>query len=205
MIHLLFIRHGQTHANAVGRWQGWMDPPLTAAGLDQAEALARRLSREEPTLEAVYASPLQRAHQTARIIAAERALRPIVAEGLKEIHFGDLEGISLAEMEEEHPELHARWSDRSDMDFRWPGGEQRSEFFRRAAGACRRICEAHAVGTIAVVAHGGTIRACLAHLLPDQLGQWWGYPLDNTGVTKVQVAEESTRLIHLNDTSHLSG
>lgn len=205
MLELVFVRHGQTHANAVGRWEGWTDPPLTAAGQAQARSLGRRLVRETAALEAVYTSPLRRAHRTAQIIGEAFALKPIVVEGLKEIHFGNLEGISLDEMEKAYPELHARWQDRSDMQFRWPGGEQRAEFFRRAANACERICGSHEEGTIAAVAHGGTIRACLAHLLPEVLGKWWGYELDNAGVTRVRITGGGASLVVLNDTDHLVG
>ena len=55
-----------------------------------------------------------------------------------------------------------------------------------------------------LVAHGGTIRACLAHLMPQELGRWWGYPLDNCGVTELSLGEQ-VRLVTLNDATHLPG
>ena len=214
MTDLLFIRHAETRANAVGRWQGWTDPPLTAAGRAQAASLAYRLARELPSVDAIYTSPLRRALETARIIAAQLDKEPRLVEGLKEIHFGRLEGVSLDEMEERFPDLHARWQDRSDMEFQWPGGEQRGEFFHRAAAACRRILQSHLTPSpardsptgkpVVLVAHGGTIRACLADLLRETLGNWWTYGLDNTGITRVRVADEGARLLVLNDTSHLA-
>ena len=61
MTAVLLIRHAGTRGNADGRWDVWSDPPLTTTGRIQAEALARRLAREEPPLETIDASPLQRA------------------------------------------------------------------------------------------------------------------------------------------------
>lgn len=205
MTELLFIRHGQTPANAAGAWQGWSDPPLNATGQAQAHAIADRLKIDHSEVRALYTSPLRRALQTAEIIGTRLALSPHVVHQLKEIHFGDLEGITLEEMEDRFPELHARWQDKTDMTFQWPGGEQRGDFFARAAEACERICSRHYGEKVVIVAHGGTIRACLAHLLPDQLGQWWRYSLDNTGLSRVRLAEGNARLIALNDASHLSG
>lgn len=56
---------------------------------------------------------------------------------------------------------------------------------------------------VVVVAHGGTIRACLAHLLPDLLGAWWRYRLDNARPTRVWAIDDHIRLLALNDTEHL--
>ncbi len=203
MTELLFIRHGQTHANAAGAWQGWSDPPLNATGHSQAQAIADRLDAKQGQIRALYTSPLRRALQTARTIGTRLALSPHVVHQLKEIHFGDLEGITLTQMENRFPELHARWQDKTDMTFQWPGGERRGDFFARAAEACERICTRHRRDKVVIVAHGGTIRACLAHLLPDQLGQWWRYGLDNTGLSRVRLVEGKARLITLNDTTHL--
>lgn len=203
MTEMIFVRHGQTQANAIGRWQGWTDPPLNAAGQAQAEALARRLESEQDEIAALYTSPLCRAHQTARAIGARLGLAPQVVEGLKEIHFGKLEGITLTEMAERFPALYARWQDKRDMTFQWPEGERRGAFFARATQACDRIRARHGGGKVVIVAHGGTIRACLAHLLPDSLGAWWEYGLDNGGLSRVRAAGGDPELLSLNDTAHL--
>lgn len=203
MTDLLFVRHGETRANAIGRWEGWTDPPLTPTGRRQSEALAIRLARGGQTVAALYSSPLRRAHQTANIIGRHLALVPQAVDELKEIHFGELEGISVSEMEEQFPDLFARWQDKANMAFEWPGGERRSTFFERTVSACRGILRRHPDEIVVVVAHGGTIRACLAHLLPDVLGRWWAYGLDNTGVSHVRAGDSEAELLVLNDTSHL--
>jgi broad specificity phosphatase PhoE len=204
MTELLLIRHAQTEANATGHWQGWTDPPLTSTGRTQAQALARRLVTERGEVAALYTSPLRRAMATAQAIGTALDLQPTPVDQLKEIHFGQLEGVTLHEMEARYPDLYRRWQDKTDMAFHWPGGERRADFFARAAQACQRILTRHPDDKVAIVAHGGTIRACLAHLLPRQLGRWWTYPLDNGGLTRVHGTGNDTGLLVLNDTSHLS-
>lgn len=203
MAELVFTRHGQTHANVVGRWEGWSEGTLTPLGRAQAEALARRLTDEYGRVAALYTSPLRRALQTARVIGAALGLQPVSVDDLREVNFGELDGITLEAMEARHPALFARWKDRTDMEFKWPGGERRVEFFNRVASACDRILALHLEDTVVIVAHGGTLRACLAHLLPDRLGRWWGYALDNCGLTRVSMEGAGARLLVLNDGAHL--
>jgi broad specificity phosphatase PhoE len=205
MTKFLFVRHGQTQANAAGSWQGWTDYPLNARGRTQAEAVAARLAAERDAIAALYTSPLLRALQTAEVIGARIQLDPIVLEQLKEIHFGELEGTTVREMENQFPDLFTRWQDKTDMTFQWPGGEQRGEFFARASSARRKIHARHRGEKVVIVAHGGTIRACLADMLPDVLGDWWAYALDNAGLSRVWVGDQDARLIALNDTTHLLG
>lgn len=203
MTELIFTRHGQTHANVAGRWEGWSDGALTPLGQAQADAVARYLASECDKVTALYTSPLHRATQTASVIGAALGLQPVSLDALREINFGKLNGITLDEMKTQHPALFARWKNKADTEFKWPEGERRTDFFRRAAHACNYILARHPSDSVAIVAHGGMLRACLAHLLPDQLGQWWGYTLDNCGLTRVSVENGSARLLVLNDGAHL--
>jgi broad specificity phosphatase PhoE len=203
MTEILFIRHGQTRANATGHWQGWRDPPLTPTGRAQVGAIARRLASERGQITGLYTSPLRRAFETAQAIGDTLDLRPTPVDQLKEIHFGQLEGVTLQQMEAHFPDLYARWQDKTDMAFQWPGGERRVDFFNRAADACQRIIARHPEEKIVIVTHGGTIRACLAHLLPRQLSQWWTYSLSTAGLTRIHLTENDARLHVLNDVSHL--
>lgn len=145
MAELIFVRHGQTHGNVAGRWEGWSDDALTPLGRAQAEAVAQRLANENEDededefdeVAALYTSPLRRALQTARIIGAALGLQPVSEDGFREINFGELNGITLEEMEAHHPALFARWKNRTDTEFQWPGGERRAGFFHRV-GECLR-------------------------------------------------------------------
>src|SRR5689334_18268303 len=104
---VLAIRHGETDWNVDSRIQGQLDIPLNARGRWQAGRLEAALV-DEP-IDAVYASDLQRAMQTAAPVAAV-AGRPVRAEpGLRERSFGAFEGLTFGEIEERWPLESARW------------------------------------------------------------------------------------------------
>lgn len=203
-LQLILIRHAETVANVQRRWMGWNDTPLTERGEAQAEAVARRLSAEVTDAVALYTSPLPRARRTAEVIGRALGLEPVPLDGLREINFGDMDGVTLEEMKTHYPDLYERWQDRRNMEFAWPGGERRSDFFRRVIATCNDILSRHRQGTVLIVAHGGTLRAMLACLLPEQMSQWWGYELTYCALTRVSVENGQTSLLALNDTTHLS-
>jgi broad specificity phosphatase PhoE len=202
-MQLVLVRHGQTMANIDGRWTGWSTTPLSELGRAQIQAVARRLAESLEHYVAIYTSPLPRASATAAEIGRALKLQPITVDGLREINFGDLDGVTLEEMEQRYPELYASWQDKTDASFVWPGGEMRADFYQRVATTCRDIVSRHKDGIVVVVSHGGTLRSCLAHLLPSEMAEWWTYQLDNCGLTRIQVDDGNAQLVVLNDTAHL--
>lgn len=205
MTELLLIRHGQAPHNVQGRWEGWGATPLTEEGKRQAEAVSCRLGSWMPPISCLYASPLNRAWQTAQPIAQRLGLEAIAHDGLQEIDFGEVSGLTLEAFRESMPDVYARWQDRTDLTFRYPGGEQRQGFFQRVARALDEIVGRHPGETVAVVSHGGALRAGLAHLLPDSMTDWWGYALDNASLTHVRTGNRGNHLVALNDCQHLDG
>jgi probable phosphoglycerate mutase len=156
-MHLWLARHGETVENAEGRILGRRDPPLSPAGAAQAETLADRM--RDAGLEAIWTSPLQRAHSTAKVVADALGREPVVLQELLESDRGDWEGRLVAELAHESPELHAAFL-AGDPSFRFPGGESLAEQRARTHSALTTI----AAGPLPalVVAHAGTIRAALA-------------------------------------------
>jgi broad specificity phosphatase PhoE len=154
---ILLVRHGQTADNAGGRILGRRDPPLTAAGLEQAERLAARLAGTD--VRAVWTSPLERARRTAEIVGAALRLEPAVLPDLIESARGSWEGRRIAEIERETPVLHAGFVT-GDPEFAFPGGESLREQAERTSRALA-VVEAGPLPAV-VVAHAGTVRACLA-------------------------------------------
>ena len=97
---LLVVRHGQSEWNAVGRWQGRADPPLTMEGRRQAAAAARALG----TFDGVVSSPLQRAAETAAIIAEHLGIGPVLTDpDLMERDAGEWQGLTRGQIEMEWP------------------------------------------------------------------------------------------------------
>ncbi len=203
-LQLILIRHAETVANVQQRWVGWNDTPLTRRGEAQAKAVARRLAAEVTDAVALYTSPLPRARRTAEMIGQALGLYPVPVDGLREINFGEMDGVTLEEMKTHHPDLYERWRDRADGEFAWPGGERRSDFFRRVIAACDDILSRHQQGTVLIVAHSGTLRAMLARLLPEQMSRWWEYELTHCALTRIRMENGRASLLALNDTTHLS-
>jgi broad specificity phosphatase PhoE len=128
----------------------------------QAEALARRLQRA--TLAAVYTSPLQRAVETARAVAAAQDLNPVAVADLREIDFGEAEGLPFEELP---LELRTALLERP-AEMRFPGGETYGELQQRVTRALDDIVAAHPSETVGVISHAGSIRAALAAWLAMQ-------------------------------------
>jgi broad specificity phosphatase PhoE len=147
---ILLARHGETDWNAARRVQGHTDVPLNERGREQARALAAELREER--LDAVYASDLLRAHETARIVAATQGLEVTVLPDLRERNFGTWEGLTDVEVLARFPHAHTG---------PWGDAETREELSQRVLAALRRIAEAHPGGRVLVVAHGGPLRAVL--------------------------------------------
>ena len=203
MTELLLVRHGQTDSNLYGRWQGWDEVPLNRQGEWEAGLIARRLAQTEESITALYASPLRRAWQTAERIGEALHLCPMPYDGLKEMNFGQISGITLDEFRERFPDLHKHWTDKMDLSFAFPHGERRDQFFQRVGEAMERIVKRHPDQKVVVVAHGGSIRAGLIHYLPAEFSQWWTYELGNCSLTRLEVRDGRARLLALDDRTHL--
>ena len=154
---ILLVRHGETDWNRERRIQGQSDPPLNDMGRDQAHALAQTLGGEE--IDAVYASDLARARETAEILAAELGLPVVVDPELRELDFGPWEGQTVEELEARYPDAFGRWVDGGQAE--WDGGETHAAMADRVRQAVRRLAAAHAGGRILLVAHGGPVRVLL--------------------------------------------
>lgn len=155
MTRLLLIRHAEPDEDARGRCYGRLDVGLSPTGLASAEHLAESLRDVE--LDAVYASPRLRAVQTAAALETNFE----IDHRLRELDFGELEGRTYDEIEREQPELFRRWMETPTL-VRFPGGESYAELRERVAAAVDEVVEDNTDRTVALVSHGGVIRAALA-------------------------------------------
>ena len=145
---VLAIRHGESEWNAVGRWQGQADPPLTDAGMLQAVAAAKVLG----TFGGIYASSLQRAADTAAIIAESIGIGPVqLLDDLMENAFGPWEGLTIHEIEE-------RWPGYLAAHRRPEGAEPIADVLARGLRALRTIADEHPGQQALVITHAGLMR-----------------------------------------------
>jgi probable phosphoglycerate mutase len=178
---LLVIRHGESTWNALRRWQGWADPPLSPVGEAQARAAAAALAALGAGRATIATSDLRRARRTAELIAAGAGHGPgalVVDAGLRERDIGAWSGLTTAEIEARWPGMIAAWR-RGEVPSP-PGGEDEPTFRSRVVAACHRLA-ALADGTayVLVVSHGGVIRTLErvagvdAVVRPNLSGRWF--------------------------------
>lgn len=200
MIRLLLIRHGETEWNREGRYHGHTDIELNKTGMEQARRLGQRLSHEN--IDAIYSSSLTRAIQTAQHISEAHDLSVIGCDELKELNLGDFEGKWFKESGDNGRSLETAWEN-GDVDFPIPGGETLYELQSRVSGFLSELLERHDSGTLALVAHGGSLRIALCHLIGIDLKCWWRLQLSSTSLSIVNTYPDHTILSLLNDTCHL--
>lgn len=172
---VLLVRHGQSEWNAAGRWQGQADPPLSDLGREQARLAAAAVG----AIDAIFASDLQRASETALIISEATGVGPVVLEpGLRERDAGEWSGLTRAEIDERYPgwltplaDRHAAFQPKrvptGDGERRPPGWEADDALLERALGALARIHDAVGDGDVLAVTHGGLIYTVEHHLGGD--------------------------------------
>jgi probable phosphoglycerate mutase len=202
LTRVVAVRHGETAWNVATRIQGQLDIGLNETGRAQARRVARALAGE--ALDAVYASDLQRAADTARAIAAQAGLPVQTDAALRERGFGSFEGLTWADVEQHHPEASRRWRQR-DPAFGPPGGETLQVFFERAVAAIAAIAARHRGQHIAIVTHGGVLDAlyrAAARIAIDAPRTW---QLGNASINRVLHGEHGFVLVGWNDALHLEG
>lgn len=203
---LLLVRHGQTDSNVRQLLHGQSDVPLTELGVTQAGLIAARLAREVG-IAALYTSPLDRAHHTARLIGAMIGHEPTLHPGLMEINFGLVEGLTVAEAWERFPHLKPSEERRYDPELQWPEGESRRVFRERAHATLRELVAKHRGETIVVVAHAGVISAGVSMMRREELYQPASYQVGNCSLTQLtwDDLEGVPTVVCLDDRGHLGG
>jgi alpha-ribazole phosphatase/probable phosphoglycerate mutase len=166
MTRFWLIRHGEPAELARGRCYGSLDIGLSETGRAQMAEVAEYLRMEPVNL--IYSSPLSRALEGARILAAAASCPVEVIRELREIDFGDMEGISYDEIAARYPDLYRRWME-APTEIRFPNGESFCEMRARVLRAFAAIEREREGETVAIVSHGGVNRVLLAWALqmPD--------------------------------------
>lgn len=197
---ILAIRHGQTAWNADSRIQGHTDIALDAVGEWQAQRLALALVDEE--LDVLYSSDLVRARQTAAPLAARRKLELRIDPGLRERGFGEFEGLSFKQIEQQWPEQAAAWRQR-DPDFGARGGEVLRDFRDRVVTAVTQLAMAHRGQSVALVTHGGVLDLLYREATRVALDAPRTWQLSNAGINRLLSNAEGLFLVGWDDCAHL--
>jgi len=193
---LLLVRHGQTPTT--GKILPGRAPGLHLAdeGNRQAEEVAARLSALT-RIDAVYASPLERARQTAAPIGKALQQRVRIDKGLLECDFGDWTGRELTSLMK-LPE----WStvQRAPSTFRFPNGESFTEMQTRMVSALDRIRSQHPGGVVVCVSHADPIKAAVAHAMGTHLDLFQRIVISTCSVSAVSYSAGGPVVLTVNST-----
>ena len=197
----LLLRHGQTALSAEKRFAGRGDMPLTEAGLRQAAAVAARLAARGG-IDEIVTSPLQRARQTAELVAGAISAPLRVDDGLVETDFGEWEGLTFAEASARWPQEVSAWL--SSADAAPPGGESFAAVARRVVATLDRLLATAEPRTLLLVSHVTPVKtlACRAMLAPP--AAMFRIHLDVASLCEIDWFADGQAVVRsLNDTAHL--
>jgi alpha-ribazole phosphatase len=200
MLHLMLVRHGETEWNVQRRYQGQSDIPLSNLGRRQAELVAERLVGKR--IDAIYASDLKRAWETAQAIAEKNSLDVLTEPRLRELKFGILEGLTFEEAEEQYPDMIAAWLE--DFNNTPEGAETIDLFNARIVSLLDYLNEKHDEQIVLLVGHGGSLSEILRVVLGLSRERRWYINMDNASLSEISIAEDYVAVNRLNDTCHLT-
>ena len=199
-MRLILVRHGETEHNRGKITLGRFDAPLNDRGREQARAVAASFARPP---DAIYASPLSRAFDTAAAIGTAASVAPIVDDGLIEMDVGEMEHLPGAELRERYPDFLRAWFSGECADARMPGGETLREVQDRAWAAVERFGAAHPDGTVVAVTHNFVILMLVCSTLDLPIAQFRRMRPALASKSVIEVGDGAGSLVQFNDTAHL--
>lgn len=205
MIDLWLVRHGETDWNRALRFQGHLDAPLNALGLQQAQRLGHYLAEQAPG--PLLVSDLLRTRQTAHPLSEHWQTQAEPEALWREQGFGVIEGLTLAEVRERHPEVVAGWR-RHDPDFAPEGGESRRQFHARVMQAVQALvqrCVREGWCAPVVVSHGGVLDMVYRSATGQSLAGPRECEIPNAGLNRVRTDGERFEIVDWAHTEHLEG
>lgn len=196
MIYL--IRHGQTDANVNNIWQGQSgDGPINAVGRTQAEQLAIYLSDKD--IKNIYSSDLVRAKQTAEVISERLDLDVEVDPLIREMSYGEFEGLDTDEIEDEYEEVYTKWL-QQPQNTAFPGGESFKDLSDRANNLIQKYF--YKDENTVLVSHGDMIRAIIT-IVSGKTSEFHLPNITNTSITTFVVSDGKIFVKDIADTPHL--
>ena len=201
MKRIFLTRHGQTDANSTYTFQGHIDNHLNAQGYVQAQKLVNYFTNHN--LQKIYTSDLVRTVETAKPTAEAHNSEIIRLSALKEISFGEWEGLT-------YEEIKTKWPKDIEAFFKKPAEKKKKkkksfrEVQNRAWEAFKEIVQKYDdESDIFIVSHGGTVRTILCAVMNLDLNEMWKISIDNAGISCILQLENRSWIKNINDTNFL--
>ncbi len=203
MLKLYLVRHGESAWNVKHLYTGQQDVALSELGELQAARLGETWGALE--FDAIYASPLKRAHDTAKPSALAQKMPILLDARLAEIHHGAWEGSPATVIREQYADEYFAWRTEPHR-MKMPEGESLEDVSLRVNAFLQDLIAEHTDGNILISTHDAVLRVIILQALGMGLEYFWRWRFDNASVSIVERAREGQfRLAGLNDVNHLDG
>ncbi|MEF9990599.1 MAG: histidine phosphatase family protein [Romboutsia sp.] len=194
------VRHGQTNWNILGKTQGHGNSDLTQKGIEQARELSESIINYP--IDYIYTSDLGRAVETATILGESLGLYINQTTSLREMGFGDWEGLLIAEIEKKYSDIYNTWRNQPHL-VNIPNGETLHIIKDRVDNFIKDLNVKHKNKHILLVTHSVTVRVMLLSFLESGMENIYKIKQDNTALNIVEYRDYGPVVIKMNDTSHL--
>lgn len=199
MTTVYITRHGQTVWNVEGRLQGQKNSELTEKGVKQAGLLGKRM--EKVQIDRIYASPLKRTVETAKIIRGKKNIEIVEEDGFKELNFGDYEGRREIELDNEGKSYELDRIFACEEKAKAPNGETLEELYNRVSKALDKILSKEKGKSILIVTHGMALRAVFKYFSEDK--KFYDGIMGQATLTKVVDNGDGFKFEYVNNDEHL--
>ena len=189
MTEILFIRHGETDCNKKHLYYGHLNPSLNKTGISQLKNTKKKLEKMNEKIDIVFSSDLKRCRESLELLKINKNIKTYFSEELRELNFGNIEGKTYKEIENEFPhyidEMKNNW-----RHFKTEGGESLTDLQKRIVKKIDKIKNEHQNKKILIVAHSGVIQSLISYYLFNNLDGYWQFKLDNGSITKMTVMDD---------------
>lgn len=184
MKRLYLIRHGHTVDNMNMCYSGFSDCELSEFGLKQVEALTEYM--KDIKVDKIYSSSLRRSVNTISPTAKNLGMEVVGVEGLRELNFGDFDGMKFVEMRDNFPDEFEKLKTEGDK-YVFPNGESLIQMFERNIDAFEAIKkETEDIDDVVICSHMGTIRNLLSYIFSGGVDMHWNFRVENATVTVIE-------------------
>lgn len=200
MTRLILVRHAVTTDNQKNRLSGHMDSELSEEGKKQVSKLTNYL--KDLKIDKIFTTTSKRAKDSVEYLANIKNIDIIEKDNLKEISFGDFEGITFEDIQCNYNEEFQKIIEEG-YEYRYPNGESLIDSYNRVSKEIEKIILENENDTILICSHGGTIRNIISYLISDSYEYHWNFKIDNASVTIIEVENKFAVINMMNNKSFI--
>ena len=194
------IRHALTVDNQKSRLSGHIDSSISEEGKEQIDKITNYL--KDFDIDKIYTTTSSRTKDTVKKLSELKSIEIIEKESLKEISFGDFEGLTFDEIKDKYPKEFQDMIEKG-YEYKYPNGESLIDSYNRVCIELDNIISNNDDRTILICSHGGTIRNIITYLISNSYKYHWNFKIDNGSVTILEVQDGFTVITAMNNTSFI--